>query len=153
MILHTPASRLLAQEASPTAWDARSPQALWDTPQAARQALAVFFRMAERWSLSTAERQTLLGASRSMFYRWQAGQVSAPLDAATAERLSYLFRIYAALQVLLPVPERADAWLRQPNRNALFGGGTALQHMLGGRVGDLKDVADLLDAQRGGDFG
>jgi len=114
--------------------------------------LAVFFRIAARWGLSAAEKQTLLGTSRTVFFRWQSGQVAAGLDGATAERLSYLFRIYAALQVLLPVPERADAWLRQPNSSPLFGGNTALTRLLGGRVGDLKEVADLLDAQRGGDF-
>lgn len=118
----------------------------------AAKALAVFFRIAERWGLSAADKQALLGASRSVYYRWQAGQVSAGLDATTAERLSYLFRIHAALQVLLPVPERADAWVRRPNSAPLFGGSTALAHMLGGRVGDLKDVADFLDARRGGDF-
>jgi hypothetical protein len=54
--------------------------------------------------------------------------------------------------VLLPVPERADSWPRLLNASALFGGSTALAHMLGGKVGDLKDVADYLDTQRGGDF-
>ena len=120
--------------------------------QTAAKALAVFFRIADRWGLGAVEKQTLLGVSRTVFYRWQAGNVTAPLDAATAERLSYVFRIYAALQVLLPVRERADAWLKLPNASPLFGGGTALARMLGGRVGDLKEVADFLDAQRGGDF-
>ena len=122
------------------------------TPEASSQALAVFFRIAEHWGLGATEKQNLLGVSRTVFYRWQAGHVTAPLDAATAERLSYVFRIYAALQVLLPIDERSDAWVRQPNTSPLFGGGTALARMLGGRVGDLKDVADFLDAQRGGDF-
>ena len=122
------------------------------TPQTAASALAVFFRMAERWGLDAAQKQVLLGTSRAVYYRWQAGEVSAALDAATAERLSYLFRIYAALHVLLPVRERADAWLQAPNSAPLFGGGTALARLLGGQVGDLKVVADFLDAQRGGDF-
>ncbi len=122
------------------------------SPATAAKALAVFFRIAERWGLGAAQRQALLGVSRSVFYRWQSGAVSAALDAATAERLSYVFRIHAALQVLLPVRERADAWLRLPNSAPLFGGGTALDRMLGGRIGDLKEVADFLDAQRGGDF-
>ncbi|MDQ2780069.1 MAG: MbcA/ParS/Xre antitoxin family protein [Pseudomonadota bacterium] len=122
------------------------------TAQTAASALAVFFRMADRWGLEAGQKQALLGTSRSVYYRWQAGEVTAPLDPATAERLSYLFRIYAALQVLLPVRERADAWLQAPNSAALFGGGTALARMLGGQVGDLKVVADFLDAQRGGDF-
>jgi hypothetical protein len=127
-------------------------QADLQSPKTAAAALAVYFRIVERWGLNPLEKQTLLGASRTVFYRWQAGKVTAALDAATAERLSYVFRIYAALQVLLPVRERADSWLKLPNTSALFGGSTALAHMLGGKVGDLKDVADYLDAQRGGDF-
>lgn len=122
------------------------------SPKTAASALAVFFRIADRWGLSAAEKQALLGVSRTVFYRWQAGQVTSALDAVTAERLSYVFRIYGALQVLLHIRERSDAWVRQPNTAPLFGGGTALARMLGGRVGDLKDVADYLDAQRGGDF-
>lgn len=122
------------------------------SPQTAAKVLAVFFRIADRWGLGPAEKQGLLGVSRTVFYRWQGGNVTAPLDAATAERLSYVLRIYAALQVLLPVRERADAWLRLPNTSPLFGGSSALARMLGGRVGDLKDVADFLDARRGGDF-
>lgn len=130
----------------------RAPEVDLQSAATANKALAVFFRIAEHWGLSPGERQVLLGCSRSALYRWQAGQASAGLDAATAERLSYLFRIYGALHELLPVPERADAWLRQPNSAPLFGGGTALQRLLAGQVGDLKDVADFLDAQRGGDF-
>ncbi len=118
----------------------------------ARHALAVFFRIADRWGLSSTERQTLLGVSRTVFYRWQRQDTDAALDAAVTERLSYLFRIYAALQVLLPQAPRADAWLRQANSAPLFGGQNALTRMLAGQTGDLKDVADYLDAQRGGDF-
>ena len=119
---------------------------------AAKKALAVFFRIAERWGLSPAEKQCLLGVSRTVAYRWQRMDVTTGLDTAVAERLSYIFRIYGALQVLLPVRERADAWIRRDNTTPLFGGQSALARMLGGRAGDLKDVADYLDAQRGGDF-
>jgi hypothetical protein len=114
--------------------------------------LRVFFRLADEWNLSAADRQRLLGVSRSVFFRWQAGKVATALDQATSERLSYIFRIYSALQVLLPVRERANAWIHQPNTGPLFGGQPALERMLGGQTGDLKEVADYLDAQRGGDF-
>jgi Protein of unknown function (DUF2384) len=122
------------------------------TANTAAKALAVFFRIADRWRLTGPQKQAVLGASRTVFFRWQAGKVSSGLDAATAERLSYVFRIYAALQILLPIRERADGWLQLPNTSPLFGGTSALSRMLGGKVGDLKDVADYLDAQRGGDF-
>lgn len=144
--------RLLVSEPPPPRVPAGSFTTPLQSPQAAAQALAVFFRIAEHWRLGATDKQVLLGVSRSVFFRWQAGHVSAPLDAGTAERLSYIFRIYAALQVLLPIGERADAWISQANTSPLFGGDTALARMLGGRVGDLKEVADFLDAQRGGDF-
>ena len=118
----------------------------------ARHALSVFFKIADKWGLSPSERQTLLGVSRTVFYRWQRQEPSSGLDAATAERLSYIFRIYGALQVLLPAAPAADAWVKQANTAPLFGGQSALARMLGGQAGDLKDVADYLDAQRGGDF-
>lgn len=122
------------------------------SPESARAAFAVFGRIGDQWQLDAAERQKLLGASRSTFYRWLGGQFASGFDGATLERLSYLFRIHAALRMLLPVPERAQAWVRQPNTAPLFGGASALDRMLGGRVGDLMVVADYLDAQRGGDF-
>jgi hypothetical protein len=121
-------------------------------PETAARVLAVFFRIAERWGLTAVEQQRLLGVGKTTLFAWKAGRIRAGLDPAVLERLSYLFRIHAALQILLPVPERADAWLRQPNRAPLFGGATALDRMLGGQVGDLMRVADYLDAARGGDF-
>jgi hypothetical protein len=144
--------RLLVSEPPPPRFSAGGGTSPLQSPQSAAQALAVFFRIAEQWRLGATDKQVLLGVSRSVFFRWQAGHISAPLDAGTAERLSYIFRIYAALQVLLPIGERADAWIAQANTSPLFGGSTALARMLGGRVGDLKEVADFLDAQRGGDF-
>jgi Protein of unknown function (DUF2384) len=123
-----------------------------ETTEAAAKLLRVFFRIAAEWSLSPGEEQVLLGIGKTTLFAWKAGKVRAGLDAHVLERLSYLLRIYAALEILLPVPERAVAWLRKPNAAPLFGGGTALQRMLGGQVGDLMVVASYLDAQRGGDF-
>ena len=66
------------------------------------------------------------------------------------ERLSHLFAIYAALHILFPLDEHANAWIRKPNTAPLFGGRSALDRMLGGQVGDLMVVRQYLDAQRGG---
>lgn len=118
----------------------------------ASKALRVFFRIAEAWSLSSVEQQALLGVGKSTLAVWRAGKVKAGLDATLLERLSYLFGIYSALQILLPIPERADAWIRRANSAPLFGGGSALQRMLGGHVADLYAVHAYVNAQRGGDF-
>jgi hypothetical protein len=120
-----------------------------NTPQAAAAALRTFWRLAEAWKLSAGEQMTLLGVGRSRLYQWKQGRVGA-LDRHVLERLSYLFGIYAALQLLLPDAQRADEWVRRPNSAPLFGGQSALQRMLGGQVADLYLVRQYLDAQRGG---
>lgn len=120
------------------------------SPAAAAAGLRTFFNIARAWDLSSEQQQTLLGCSRSTFYDWKAGRVKAGLDRSTLERLSHVFAIYAALQILLPIPERADAWIKKPNTAPLFGGGSALDRMLGGQVSDLFVVRQYLDAQRGG---
>lgn len=119
------------------------------SPEAAAAALRTFWRLAEAWHLSVPEQTTLLGVGRTTLYQWKQGKVG-PLDRHVLERLSYLFGIYAALQILLPVRERADEWLRKPNAAPLFGGRSALERMLGGQVADLFVVRQYLDAQRGG---
>ena len=115
-------------------------------------ALRVFFRITQAWGLTPAQEQIVLGTSRTSLYNWKSGAVRAALEPVTLERLSYVFRIFAALEVLLPIPERANLWIKAPNTAPLFGGFSALDRMLAGQVGDLKVVADYLDAQRGGDF-
>lgn len=116
---------------------------------AAEAALRTFWRLADAWQLSPAEQQTLLGVGRTTLYQWKQGKVG-PLDRHVLERLSYLFGIHAALQVLLPVPERANQWVRKPNAAPFLGGASALNRMLGGQVADLFVVRQYLDAQRGG---
>ena len=116
---------------------------------AAEAALRTFWRLADAWQLSPAEQQTLLGVGRTTLYQWRQGKVG-PLDRHVLERLSYLFGIHAALQVLLPVPERANQWVRKPNAAPFLGGASAIDRMLGGQVADLFVVRQYLDAQRGG---
>lgn len=120
------------------------------SPEAAAAALRGFFRIAQAWGLSNDEQQRLLGCGRTSFFDWKAGRLKRGLDAATLERLSHIFGIYAGLQILLPIPERADAWIKKPNGAPLFGGSSALARMLAGQVSDLFVVRQYLDAQRGG---
>ena len=127
-----------------------TPQAVnLQSASAGAAALRTFWRLAEAWQLSAAEQTTLLGVGRTTLYQWKQGKVG-PLDRHVLERLSYLFGIYAALQILLPVPARANEWLRKPNTAPLLAGQSALSRMLAGQVADLFVVRQYLDAQRGG---
>lgn len=56
--------------------------------------------------------------------------------------------VYKSLQIVLPDPEAADAWVKKPN--AFFGNRSALEVMLDGQVVDIYKVREYLDAQRGG---
>ena len=120
-----------------------------NTPESGQAALRTFWRLAEAWQLTTSDQQTLLGVGRTTLYQWKQGKVG-PLDRHVLERLSYLFGIYSALHILLPVPERANQWLRKPNSAPFLAGQSALDRMLGGQVADLYVVRQYVDAQRGG---
>jgi hypothetical protein len=113
-------------------------------------ALRTFARMAELWGLSPEQQMRLLGlASRTTFYKWRKDP-PARLSPDTLERLSYLFGIWKALEILLPDRDFRLAWIHRPNGNPLFGGAAPLERMLAGRVSDLYLVRRYLDGERGG---
>jgi hypothetical protein len=113
--------------------------------------LRAFFNIAHDWDLSVDEQITLLGApGRSTFFKWKAEPQTARLARDTLERLSLLLGIYKALQILLPQPAAADAWIKRPNSAPPFGGRRALDRMLAGNISDLVAVRQYLDAMRGG---
>lgn len=112
-------------------------------------ALRTFFNIAKAWSLSEQEQMKLLGlTSRSTLHSWKANRVS-KVSRDTLERISYMLGIFKAINILLPDPKRADAWMRAPNGAPLFGGRSALDRMISGNIGDLYVVRQYLDAQRG----
>ena len=122
-----------------------------DTQRMAAAGLRAFVRIAQAWQLSVDEQLCVLGQPpRSTFFAWRKHPDRAQLPRDTLERLSCLLGIYKALQILLPDPTAADAWVRKPNTAAPFGGRSALAHMLGGNVADLYVVRRYLDGVRGG---
>ncbi len=120
-----------------------------DASQMAAAGLRAFARIAEHWGLSTDEQRRLLGEPpRSTYFAWRKAPAQAALTRDTLERLSLLLGIYKSLQILLPDPDAADAWVKKPN--TAFGGNSALALMLGGNISDLLHVRRWLDAARGG---
>jgi hypothetical protein len=110
-------------------------------------ALRTFFKLADRWSLSDDEQMKLLGIEEiSLLKAWKNGRVSgATRD--TVERISYVLGIFKAINILLPNPQRADAWMRKPRQEPIFGERSALNRMCAGNIGDLYVVRQFLDAQ------
>ena len=96
--------------------------------------LRTVFKIAQAWHLTPPQVHQLLGnPSRSTFYRWKAGKVGR-VPSGLLERLSYVLGIYKSLQLLLPDPILADAWVRRPNDAPLFAGQPPLDRMLGGLI-------------------
>ena len=130
---------------------ARSEVAPFDGEALSGPGLRTFFNIADNWGLSNEHARILLGRPHAnTLARWKKNPEAQKLDQNTLERLSYLLGIYKALQILLPHPGAADAWVRQPNDAPLFGGRPALDRMLSGHVADLYAVRCYLDAERGG---
>jgi len=106
-----------------------------------------FFRIMDAWEVRDSDAQVLLGRpSRTTFYAWKKGE-GGKLSHDTLERVSYVLGMYKALQLLFSSPGQADAWMKRPN--AAFGGQSALERALGGRVVDLAHVRQYLDFVRG----
>ncbi len=113
--------------------------------------LRAFGRMADAWKLTVDEQLRLLGQpARSTYFAWRKQPERAKLPRDTLERLSELLGIWRALQVLLPEPAAADAWVRRPNAAPGFDGRSALERMLEGNVSDLHHVRRYLDGVRSG---
>jgi len=123
-----------------------------DPAKVSTAALSTFLNIVDAWGLSQTEAMTLLGYddnTRSTYFKWKREPASVKLQKEKLERLSYVFGIYKALQVLLPNPGNADAWVKKPNAAPLFNGESALSRMLSGNVADLYVVRSYLDAERG----
>ncbi len=127
----------------PHATDTETRPSHRDTPDE----FATFLALADLWRLNTDQQITLLGSpARSTYFKWKKDGGAMSPD--TEERISHLVAIYKALQILFPEPQRSDAWLERPHR--FFGGRTAREVMLGGKLQDIIRVREYLDAQRGG---
>ncbi|WP_367277856.1 antitoxin Xre/MbcA/ParS toxin-binding domain-containing protein [Paraburkholderia sp.] len=137
--------------AASSAAPARRPRAEPTFTEMSAAGLRAFFKIAHDWDLSADEQIVLLGSpGRSTFFKWKQAPESARLGRDTLERLSLLLGIYKALQILLPQPAAADAWVKRPNSAPPFGGRRALDRMLAGNISDLVAVRQYLDAMRGG---
>jgi hypothetical protein len=109
-------------------------------------ALRTYFEIAAAWRLDDAERHQLLGnRSPTRLLTWRESKSA--LENETLQRISRILSIYRALQVLLPSPDQADAWVRRPNAAIVFGGRSALDVMLSSDLDGLQLVQSYLNSQ------
>src|SRR5690242_3406461 len=97
-----------------------------------RSGLTAFLRLASRWNLRDEDsRQLLGGVTNGPYYEMKKHPDRRVLDPDTLLRISYLLGIFKALNVLHSKP-LADEWVRLPNSNRIFSGGTPLDYMIRG---------------------
>lgn len=112
-------------------------------------ALRTFFQIARAWGLTAAEERALLGwPPPSTFHKYKAGDAGV-LSFDTLTRISLVFGIYKALQLLYADAPLADRWMRMPNTNPLFGGSTPVAFVADNGLDGLFQIRRLLDARRG----
>lgn len=112
-----------------------------------RVGLSAFFNIAKLWELNETEKLRLLGQTDPrVIEAWASGD-GPDVSKDTLERISYILGIFKAINILLPIPERANAWMRKPNKAPMLGGQSALERMTAGNVSDLYVVRQYLDAE------
>ena len=114
----------------------------------ARAALQSFFNISVLWNLSEEEERLLLGSPAThTFRKWKTDKTTINLDQDTIHRISYLLGIYKALHLLLPSTQAANAWIRKPNSELRFGGESAINLLLNGKLDQFLELWQYLDAQ------
>jgi hypothetical protein len=125
-------------------------QAREERERLSASALKGFFKLASAWQLRDEDARELLGGvPSSTFYEWKKNPDPVVLKVDRITRVSYLIGIYKSLHILYS-DELADEWVRLPNTNSLFGGGTPIAYMLAGGLLAMQTVRKLVDARRGG---
>jgi hypothetical protein len=134
--------------AAPTARElARSPARL---KELSPTAIAAFRDIAAHWGLTPLEQRILLGIiPQSTYTKYMRDPKSATLSYDTLQRISHLYGIFKAINVLLPDERLADAWVSQPNDHPLFKGVSPKDVMLDGTLESIAAVRAYLDAERG----
>jgi len=100
-----------------------------------------------KWGITDEQAAVLLDMPVRSFRRWKA-EGPGRLTRDGRARLSNLMGIHKALRIIFTEVQRAYDWVKAPN--AGFGGGSALEVMLGGELTDIMRVRRYLDAERGG---
>jgi hypothetical protein len=127
-----------------------APETFVPSPITDAEAAAMFracLTLFERWRLADAQAAVLLDLPPRSFARWKTGALGR-IGRDQKSRLSNLMGIHKALRLIFRDASRVYEWIRLPN--AVFGGRSALEVMLGGELTDLMRVRRYLDAERGG---
>lgn len=98
-----------------------------------------FIEIMSAWDVDDEQGARLLRLSELTLEDLRDDPARLQLDRDQVERLSYIGSINQMLQSLFDA-HMARQWLRSPQQQAVFGGDTPLNRMLGGRMCDLYET-------------
>jgi Protein of unknown function (DUF2384) len=109
-------------------------------------AIRAFLNIMEKWGVPEDDARALIGSLSDGQYGEMKKKPEHMSDADTLTRISYLVGIFKALNILYS-EQLANAWVRLPNTNHIFGGETPLAYMMKGGPAAMQVVRRLLDAR------
>ncbi len=110
-------------------------------------ALTDFLKVTSAWRLNDHEARQLFGISRRVHSQLKKGRHTTIARYQSA-RIALLTEVYKGLHVLYG-SRQADAWIRLPNTNPIFGGDPPLNYMLQGGTGAVVRVRDFVGCWSG----
>jgi hypothetical protein len=110
-------------------------------------AIELFGKIAAIWQLSIAEQSAILGISETAYLELIDARHDTHVSAEVFRRLSYIVKVYKALNSLLSSQEAADTWIKRPNNTEPFCGASALAFVLDGPEDNLAFLHDYLQAR------
>ncbi|NKI18667.1 hypothetical protein HCU74_14735 [Spongiibacter sp. KMU-166] len=118
------------------------------SPEASRVVLPVIFDILSKWSFTIDDQLIILGFKEEKVLRdCMEAPEKVELTMDLIERVSLILGIFRSLEIVLPAPHIADAWLNTPNENSVFKGVPPKSHLLSGSIDDLAAVRDFLSYQ------
>jgi len=105
-------------------------------PDSDAHVFSTFLRLADEWSLTNAQRSTLLDIQGRTFYRWKTNPDQLHLSHDQRTRISYLVNIYLDLHAIFDdEPRMANEWIH--HKNDAFAGKAPLEALLTGTFADF----------------
>jgi len=117
-----------------------------DRERISHSALRAYLNIVDKWQINEEQADELLGNDPSSFNE-PRNMTGKTLDSNRLIRISYLIGIVRALHQLYG-GTLADKWVKMPNQNSLFNGGSPLDLMRMGGVEALKSVRIMLDSRQ-----
>ena len=123
-----------------------------DMLAAGREAFVSVLTLFDLWRIGEKQKMTLLGMSKSTYFKAKSDPGSLRATPDLLERLSYLINIHAAMRNIFSNPENIYGFVNQPNGNWVFQGLSPMEYMSVGTIASLYETAKHFETMRGGQW-